>query len=159
MKKNPTSGLGVHLDYLWAREKKKITFRWSCIFRWNCINWDYLSSYQCTLMPFYDTKFLWINKLLSSLLLDLLSRQPSSLHNAAHDDIRVTMPSVRLQLSTSRLLGAGWREEDLFQETLISSFIVLVHNLNQSVSYLVCSFQASNNISGFPLHFIITLLL
>ena len=109
------------------------------------------------LAPIYKTKFLWNNKSLSSLLLDLLSQQPSSHSNAAHDDICVPVPSFRLQLATSRLRGC-WElddgTEEPLQETLISLFIVLIHNLNQTVSYLVCSFQASNNKSGFPLRFI-----
>ena len=86
--------------------------------------------------------------------------KPSSLLNNVHD-IRVSMPSVRLHIATKRPVGC-WEldgTEELFQETLISLLIVLVHNLNQSVSYLVCSFQASNNLSGFPFDFIITLLL
>ena len=111
--------------------------------------------------PIYNTKFLWNKKPLSSHFLDLFSQQPGSLLNDVHDDIRVSIPSVRLHIATKRPAGC-WEldgTEELFQETLISLLIILVHNLNQSVSYLVCSFQASNNLSGFPFDFIITLLL
>ena len=112
------------------------------------------------LAPIYNTKFLWNKKPLSSFFLDSFSQQPSSLLNDIHDDIRVFMPSIRLYLATRWPVGC-WeldRTEELSQETLISPLIVLVHNLNQSVSYLVCSFQASNNKSGFPFHFINMLL-
>ena len=113
------------------------------------------------LPPFTIPSSCEIKKPLSSHFLDLFSQQPGSLLNDVHDDIRVSMPSVRLHIATKRPVGC-WEldgTEELFQETLISLLIVLVHNLNQSVSYLVCSSQASNNLSGFPFDFIITLLL
>ena len=61
--------------------------------------------------PFCNTKFLWYNKSSSSPLLDLLSQQPSSLINAVHEDIRVSMPSLRLQLATSQPVGC-WEPDD-----------------------------------------------
>ena len=94
----------------------------------------------------------------------MLSQQPSSLPDAVHDDIRVPVPATRprLQLATGQPVGCWDLDdgtEEPLQENLILSLIDLVHNLNLTVSHLVCSFQASNNKSGFPVHFIITLLL
>ena len=108
--------------------------------------------------PIYITKFLWSNKSSSSTLLDLLSQQPSSLINAIHEDIRVSMPSLRLQFAKRRPEGC-WElddgTEDPLQDTQILPHIVSFNNLIRTVSYLVCSFQASNNKSGFPFRFII----
>ena len=85
--------------------------------------------------PIYITKFLWSNKSSSSTLLDLLSQQPSSLINAIHEDIRVSMPSLRLQFAKRRPEGC-WESdngtEDLSQDTqyyLILSYSTILSEL------------------------------